>query len=60
MLKSQEHYDLIAQFDKAFSHRRLAKEDKGLWPKGYIYQDGHTNELFLAYRRGYAYGKANI
>ena len=60
MLKSKEHYDLIEQFEKDFSHRRLAKEPKELWAKGNVFQDGQTNELFLAYRTGYAYGKVAL
>jgi hypothetical protein len=56
-LKS-EHYDLMEQFDREFSYRRLDKEEKSFWAKGNIYQDGMTNELFLAYRRGFAYGQA--
>lgn len=58
MLKTQEHYDLIAQFDREYKGRRLDKEDKHLWALGRIYQDGAVNELFLAYRRGYAFSKA--
>lgn len=57
MLFSQEHYDLMDVFERQFKHRRLDKEQKELWPKGVIYQDGHVNELFLAYRSGFAYGK---
>lgn len=60
-LKDKEHYDLIAQFekDKLFTRsRRFDKEDKAFWPKGNVYQDGTTNELFLAYRAGCAYGRA--
>lgn len=60
MLKSKEHYDLIEQFEKEFSHRHLAKEPKERWAKGNVFQDGQTNELFLAYRTGYAYGKVAI
>ena len=56
MLKTQEHHDLMAQFEKEFCHRRLDKEQKSLWSRGVIYQDGQSNELFLAYRRGYAMG----
>lgn len=59
MLLTKEHYDLMAMFEREFKHRRLDKEAKALWPKGVIYQDGHTNELFLAYRRGYAHGKTS-
>ena len=58
MLTSKEHYDIMAQFDKEFSHLRIEKEDKYLWPRGNVYQDGETNNLFLAYRKGYAYGKS--
>ena len=59
-LFNKEHDDLIAMFerDKTFLARRLfEKEDKEMWSGNRIYQDDLTNELFLAYRRGYAYGK---
>ena len=58
MLKTQEHYDLMAQFEREHKGRRLDYEKKDLWPKGVIYQDGAVNELFLAYRRGYMLGNA--
>lgn len=57
MLFSSEHYTLMAQFESEFQHYRLDREHKDLWAKGYIYQNGETNNLFLAYRKGYAYGK---
>lgn len=58
MLKTQEHIDLIAMFEREHKGRH-DKEPKELWPMGRIYQNGEMNELFLAYRRGYAYGKAH-
>jgi hypothetical protein len=58
MLKTQEHVELVAMFDRESKGLRLDKERKELWTMGRIYQDGQVNELFLAYRRGYAYGKA--
>lgn len=57
MLKTQEHIDLMAQFEKDLAPGRLDKEPKRLWPEGIIYQDGQVNKLFLAYRHGYAFGK---
>jgi len=58
MLKSQEHYDLMSAFER--THRgRMDKEPKESWSRGIIYQDGHVNELFLAYRNGYAYSQAD-
>ena len=58
-LLTQEHYALLAAFER--EHRgRTNKEDKSLWPRGVIYQDGHMNELFLAYRRGHAYAIADM
>lgn len=57
MLFSKEHYDLMESFEREFSHFRLDKEAKELWPREVIYQDGRVNVLFLAYRRGYAFGK---
>lgn len=58
MLKTREHQELIEQFERDCRPGRTDKEPKVIWPKGNIYQDGHVNELFLAYRIGYAYGKA--
>lgn len=58
MLNTQEHYDLISQFERDLKITRRDKEDKSLWSKGIVYCHGETNALFLAYRHGYAYGKA--
>jgi hypothetical protein len=57
-LFSQAHYDLIEMFDREFKGLRLDKEAKDMWPKGYVYQNGEVNQLFLAYRKGYALGTA--
>lgn len=58
MLHDKEHYDLMAAFERCHSGR-MDKEDKAMWPKGIIYQDGHVNDLFLSFRHGYAYAKAD-
>jgi hypothetical protein len=62
MLATQEHYDLLTQFEKDFGIRdaRKQKEAKELWKRGNIYCHGDTNAMFLAYRHGYAYGKAQF
>jgi hypothetical protein len=57
-LLSAEHYDLMAAFEREFRGQRLDREAKHLWPQGVVYQSGETNNLFLAYRRGYALAKA--
>lgn len=57
MLYTKEHYDLMAQFEKEFKYLNLEKENKKLWKKSIIYQNGNTNNLFIAYRSGYALGK---
>jgi hypothetical protein len=57
-LTSKDHYEIIEMFEREFSGYRLDKEDKSLWSKGNIFQNGETNALFLAYRRGVAYGRA--
>lgn len=59
MLLTQEHYDLMKMFEKEFKGMRHDKESKDLWPRGIIYQDGNVNNLFLAYRKGYAMGKVS-
>lgn len=64
MLKSKEHYDLMDQFENELQHGkglilsglRFDREDKSLWTQGRVYQHGETNNLFLAYRLGYAFG----
>lgn len=56
---AQEHYDLMIQFEREHAGR-FDKEAKEFWPKGIVYQDGHINELFLAYRRGYAFCEADM
>lgn len=62
MLNTQEHYDLIDQFERdcGVKDTRRQKEPKELWRRGIIYCHGETNALFLAYRQGYAYGKARF
>lgn len=57
MLKTQDHYDLMDQFEREFKgEARMDKEAKEFWSKGCVYQHGDLNKLFLAYRRGYALG----
>lgn len=56
-LVTQEHYDIIDMFERIYSGR-FDKEDKALWPKGHVYQNGEMNNLFLAFRHGVAFGKA--
>lgn len=58
-ITSKEHYELIEFFERTFKGQlRLDKEDKSMWPKGIIYQNGDANRLFKAFREGVAYGKA--
>lgn len=58
MLLTREHYELMDQFEREFAGEgRMDKEGRELWAAGNIYQNGHVNDLFLAYRRGYSFGK---
>ena len=57
-LFGKEHYELMDQFEKQFqAEGRTDRETQDLWHMGVIYQDGKMNELFLAFRKGYALGK---
>ena len=56
-LKSQEHHDLMLQFERDCRPGRIDREAKDLWPRGIVYQDGHVNDLFKVYRMGFVYGK---
>lgn len=56
-LLGKEHYEIMAAFERSFPQEgRKDKEDKELWEKGNIYQDGDVNRLFLAFRCGVSYG----
>lgn len=57
-VKSQEHSDLMDMFEREHRGQRLDRENKSLWTAQHVYQNGETNCLFLAYRRGYAYGRS--
>ena len=54
---SKEHYDILAAFEKEYSHLRLDREKKELWRMGQIYQNGEVNLLYRAFISGYALGK---
>jgi hypothetical protein len=56
-IKTQEHIDMLAMFEREY-RGRMDKERKELWAMGRIYQDGQVNELFLAYRKGYALARS--
>ena len=55
---SQEHYDMLDQFEKSITHSgayslRFEREDKSLWRLGHFYQHGQTNLYFQAFSLGY-------
>lgn len=60
MLNTQEHADLLAHFERFMGVNGVyaEKEPKELWRCGHIYCHGPTNDAFLAFRHGYAYGKS--
>lgn len=57
MLNTKEHADIMLQFEKEYKYLRLDREDRSIWPRGNIYQDGQANRLYLVYRNGYALAK---
>ena len=56
-LFDKEHDELIKCFERTHKGIMTQKEEKDFWSRGYIYTHGETNDLFLAFREGYAYGK---
>jgi hypothetical protein len=54
---TSEFYSLTEQFEKAYKHLRLDKENRELWPKQRFYQSGETNAIFLAFLHGYQVGR---
>jgi hypothetical protein len=57
-ITSREHSELMDNFERTFKGCRLDREEKHLWPMGAVYQDGHVNQLFDAFRKGYALHKS--
>ena len=58
MLSTREHIELMANFEKQYKGSRFDREkDRAHWIRGHVYEDGHTNELFQAFRQGYALGR---
>lgn len=57
-LNSQEHIEIMRMFEREYRGFRMDREDKKLWPIGRVYQAGDTNEMFIAYRKGYAFAKS--
>ncbi len=51
---SQEHYNMMADFERQFPGNRFDKEPKAMWAKKAIYQNGEVNNMFLAFRAGYS------
>ena len=57
MLNTKEHDDIMEAFERT-NPGRVDREDRSIWTIGRIYQSGEVNNLFIAYRRGYALGKS--
>lgn len=55
---TKEHHDLMISFERCFRGNRMDRETKDMWARGAVYQCGQTNELFKAFRLGYAEHKA--
>lgn len=64
MRGTKEFHDLMNQFEKdlrnvTYGHKvdRVSEEDKNKVPASVFYNDGHVNEMFHIYMRGYNVGK---
>jgi hypothetical protein len=58
LIGSQEHDDILAQFEKNYQGLRFDREkDLALWKKGQVYENGETNALYGAYIMGYSFGR---
>lgn len=59
MILTKEHYDIIEMFEKVcHAMGRKDKEEKQDWSRGVIYKNGQINEEFIAFRKGYMFGKS--
>lgn len=57
MLSTKEHQDLMEAFERDYNLTRKHREDRSVWSENAFYCDGRINEQFLAFRKGYAFGK---
>ena len=57
LLKSQEHADVMTEFEKRYKHKPI-REDKSLWAMQHVYCDDAINQAFIVYREGYALAKS--
>ncbi len=58
MLNTKEHEELMNKFENDFKYLEIDRESKEMWRRSILYQNGKTNELFIAYRYGYSFGKS--
>lgn len=57
VLIDEEHHELVSAFEH-FYQGLLDKEERRLWGKGLIYKNSQMNQLFIAFRHGYKYGRS--
>ena len=56
---NKEHHEIMAVFERTIGKgHRLDHEDRALWARGCVYQNGEVNELFKAFRSGFALAKS--
>lgn len=57
-LGSNEHYEVIAMFEKIYLHKELLEKfPKEEWINGPIYRNEVVHSLFVMFRHGVALGK---
>lgn len=54
-----EFAELMEVFEAEYElvGRKLAREPRSSWARGYVYRNGEANCLFRAYRAGYELGR---
>jgi len=57
IIGSQEHYDILKQFEKIYYHLFLEREKFEMWKNGQVYQNGEANNLYKAFIHGYSCGR---
>jgi len=50
---TKEFHELIAEFEKLFSHMQPARQAKEVYHLQSFYKQGQVNRLFIAYMHGY-------
>ena len=55
--ETKRFYEILNDFEKNFGGMRFDKEEKSMWKKWIVYQDGNVNKMLKAFVAGYSFAR---